>query len=119
MDEFVKCFNNSYKTLERTKLKESGEEEDEEPNKRGTKRRRFILNDTSDSSEDGSESSGDDSSGEDGSSSEDESSNGSDSDSEMELLDVEDVIAIEGKLKSFELYNFGTLTLKKQEKWVR
>jgi len=115
MDEFVKCFKNSYKTLEQTKLKESGEEEDEEPNKRGTKRSRFILNDTSDSSEDDIESSGDDSSGEDGSSGEDESSDGSDSDSEMELLDVEDVIAIEKKLIEFELYNYGTLTLKNKK----
>ena len=111
MDAFVTCFKNSYKELAQTKLKESGEEEDEgEPNRRGTKRSRYVLHTSS--SEDDSEDSGEDSFIEDSSSSEGDSEDGSDSDSEMNLLDDKDVIAINDKLVSCELYNGGTLTLK-------
>jgi len=102
INNFVACFKKSYKELAQTKLKESGEEEDEgEPNRRGTKRNRCVLE--SSSSDDDSEGSGEDSFIDDSSSSEDDSGDGSDSDSGMNLLDVEDVIAINEQLKSFEL----------------
>ena len=100
--KFVACFKNSYNELAQSKVKESGEEEDEEkPNRRGRKRHSCVID--SSSSDDDSEDSEEDNFINDGSSSEDDSGDGSDSVSGMDLLDVDDVNAINEHLKSFEL----------------